>query len=110
MSSHGTTEASPPEEKTESSSSSVRFILLLILASWAFRSLLFQPFSIPSGSMLPTLYIGDYLVVSKWPYGYSRFSFPFGFPSFDGRIFSRVPERGDVVVFRHPVQANDLIK
>jgi signal peptidase I len=60
--------------------------------------------------MQPTLYIGDYLVVAKWPYGYSRFSFPFGFPSFDGRIFGHLPERGDVVVFRHPDGQEDLIK
>ena len=52
--------------------------------------------------MLPTLMIGDYLFVAKWPYGYSRYSFPFGFPSFDGRVFGSLPERGDVVVFRRP--------
>lgn len=60
--------------------------------------------------MLPTLYIGDYLVVSKWPYGFSRYSFPFGFPSFDGRILGGIPKRGDVVVFRHPNEDSDLIK
>src|SRR5205823_10801246 len=54
--------------------------------------------------------IGDYLAVSKWPYGYSRYSFPFGFPAFDGRIFGRLPARGDVVVFRHPNENKDLIK
>lgn len=60
--------------------------------------------------MLPTLYIGDYLIVAKWPYGYSRYSFPFGFPSFGGRVFSHLPHRGDVVVFRHPRENADLIK
>jgi signal peptidase I len=60
--------------------------------------------------MLPTLYIGDYLVVAKWPYGFSRYSFPFGFPSFDGRILGHLPKRGDVVVFRHPTEEADLIK
>jgi signal peptidase I len=60
--------------------------------------------------MLPTLYIGDYLLVAKWPYGYSRFSFPFGFPPFDGRVLGRLPHRGDVVVFRHPTEDEDLIK
>ena len=60
--------------------------------------------------MLPTLYIGDYLFVAKWPYGYSRYSFPFGFPSFDGRLFGHLPKRGDVVVFRHPGENADLIK
>ena len=60
--------------------------------------------------MLPTLYIGDYLVVSKWPYGFSRYSFPFAFPGFEGRILGHVPRRGDVVVFRHPSENSDLIK
>jgi len=60
--------------------------------------------------MLPTLYIGDYLAVAKWPYGYSRYSFPFGFPNFEGRVFGGLPKRGDVVVFRHPGEDSDLIK
>jgi signal peptidase I len=90
--------------------STARFILTLIILAWAFRSFIVAPFSIPSGSMLPTLYIGDYLVVAKWPYGYSRYSFPFGFPSFDGRVFAHLPRRGDVVVFRHPNEDADLIK
>ena len=89
---------------------SLRFVLAVVMLAWAFRSFVVAPFSIPSGSMLPTLYIGDYLVVAKWPYGYSRYSFPFGFPSFDGRIFGSLPERGDVVVFRHPTENADLIK
>ena len=88
----------------------MRFILTLAILAWAFRSFVAAPFSIPSGSMLPTLYIGDYLVVTKWPYGYSRYSFPLGFPSFSGRIFEQIPRRGDVVVFRHPDEDADLIK
>jgi signal peptidase I len=60
--------------------------------------------------MLPTLYIGDYIAVAKWPYGYSRYSFPFGFPPFEGRVLGRLPSRGDVVVFRHPSEDADLIK
>jgi signal peptidase I len=94
----------------ESGGSLIRFVLTLVLIAWALRSFVFAPFSIPSGSMLPTLYIGDYLVVAKWPYGSSRYSFPFGFPSFDGRIFGNMPKRGDVVVFRHPTENTDLIK
>ena len=78
--------------------------------AWAFRSFVVAPFSIPSGSMLPTLYIGDYLAVAKWPYGYSRYSLPFGFPPFEGRVLGHLPERGDVVVFRHPGENADLIK
>ena len=88
----------------------LRFLVTLAILAWLLRALVVAPFSIPSASMQPALYIGDYLVVAKWPYGYSRFSFPFGMPSFDGRIFSGVPRRGDVVVFRHPVADTDVIK
>ena len=100
----------PKANEKESAWSLARFLLILVVLAWALRSFVVAPFSIPSGSMLPTLYIGDYLVVAKWPYGYSRFSFPFGFPSFDGRIFAHLPKRGDVVVFRHPTEDLDLIK
>src|SRR4051794_30392969 len=100
----------PKDKPKEDGWSLVRFIVTLMLLAWAFRSFVAAPFSIPSGSMLPTLYIGDYLAVAKWPYGYSRYSFPFAFPSFDGRIFGRLPHRGDVVVFRHPDENADLIK
>ncbi|WP_129790654.1 signal peptidase I [Sphingosinicella sp. CPCC 101087] len=101
----------PPERRKESWWESIRFFLLLFLAAVAIRSLLFAPFSIPSGSMLPNLMIGDYLFVAKWPYGYSRHSFPFGIASFDGRILASLPERGDVVVFRFPgVENDDYIK
>ena len=68
--------------KKQSGWSTARFILVLVVLAWAIRSLIVAPFSIPSGSMLPTLYVGDYLVVAKWPYGYSRYSLPFGFPAF----------------------------
>jgi signal peptidase I len=97
-------------KRKESAGSLLRFVLAVAILAWAFRSFIAAPFSIPSGSMLPTLYIGDYLVVSKWPYGYSRYSFPFGFPGFDGRVFGSLPKRGDVVVFRHPSENSDLIK
>ncbi|HEY6047612.1 MAG TPA: signal peptidase I [Sphingomicrobium sp.] len=100
----------PRSPKKESGWSTVRFILSVAVIAWAIRSFLFAPFDIPSGSMLPTLYIGDYLVVAKWPYGYSRYSFPYAFPSFPGRIFAHLPHRGDVVVFRHPTEKDDLIK
>ena len=100
----------PKAVAKESVWSTGRFILTLVLLAWAIRSLVVAPFSIPSGSMLPTLYIGDYLIVAKWPYGYSRYSFPFSIPSFNGRIFYRLPKRGDVVVFRHPSENADLIK
>lgn len=97
-------------ETKESAGALIRFVLAVAVLAWAFRSFIGAPFNIPSGSMLPTLYIGDYLGVAKWPYGYSRYSFPFGFPPFDGRIFARLPKRGDVVVFRHPSEDEDLVK
>ncbi|GAA4005253.1 signal peptidase I [Sphingomonas humi] len=87
----------------------LRGLLMILVFAWVLRSLIAAPFSIPSGSMLPGLYIGDYLLVSKWPYGYSRASFLFGFPPISGRLFATLPERGDVVVFRGP-QGNDVIK
>lgn len=87
----------------------LRPLLFILLFAWVLRSLVAAPFSIPSGSMLPGLYIGDYLLVTKWPYGYSRASFLFGFPPIEGRLFAKVPERGDVVVFRGP-EGNDVIK
>ena len=107
----GTAPATPAEEAGDGGNwSTFRFLATLLLIAWALRSFIFAPFSIPSSSMLPTLYIGDYLVVAKWPYGYSRHSFPFGIPAFDGRIAGRLPARGDVAVFRHPVNNSDLIK
>ena len=66
------------------------------------RTFFFEPFNIPSGSMKPTLLVGDYLFVSKFAYGYSRFSLPLGLPLFSGRIFEALPERGDVAVFKLP--------
>jgi signal peptidase I len=88
----------------------VRLIVAVALVAWIIRSLIFAPFSIPSGSMLPTLFIGDYLVAAKWPYGFSRYSFPFQFPPIDGRILSALPERGDVVVFRPEGGGEDFVK
>src|SRR5690349_319085 len=88
-----------PEKKKESW---VRFLLTFVIAAWILRSLIVAPFSIPSGSMLPTMWIGDYLFVQKWPYGYSRYSFPFQFPPIEGRIPAGIPARGDIVVFRPP--------
>jgi len=73
-----------------------------VLIATVARTFVIEPFNIPSGSMLPTLLIGDYLFVSKWTYGYSRNSFPFSFPPFSGRIFESAPKRGDVIVFKYP--------
>jgi signal peptidase I len=103
--------AAPPAKRQETWWETLRFFLGLFLAAIVLRSFIFAPFSIPSGSMLPNMMIGDYLFVTKWPYGYSRYSVPFGLARFDGRLFSRLPDRGDIVVFRHPVEADkDLVK
>jgi len=75
---------------------------IALLIALVIRSFLFQPFNIPSGSMMGTLLVGDYLFVSKFTYGYSRYSLPFGIIPFNGRIMGRAPERGDVVVFKLP--------
>jgi signal peptidase I len=89
----------------------VRMVLAFAAVAWVVRSLIFAPFSIPSGSMVPSLLIGDYVLVAKWPYGYSRFSFPLQFPPIEGRIFSGLPERGDIVVFRPAGdEGHDVIK
>ena len=98
-----------PEKAKETPASFLKSLAILAILAWILRSLIVAPFSIPSGSMLPTMMIGDYLFVSKWPYGYSRLSFLFGFPSFDGRIFGSMPERGDIVVFLGPEKA-DVVK
>ncbi|AJY46603.1 signal peptidase I [Martelella endophytica] len=90
-------------EKQESSLwSNVKVIIQALLLALVIRTFLFQPFTIPSGSMMPTLLVGDYIFVNKFSYGYSKYSFPFAPDFFNGRIFEREPERGDVVVFRYP--------
>tara|TARA_Y100000590_G_C15622618_1_gene978180 strand:- start:344 stop:1150 length:807 start_codon:yes stop_codon:yes gene_type:complete len=66
------------------------------------RTFFFQPFTIPSGSMIPTLLIGDFIFVSQYKYGYSRHSLPFSLPVIKSRIFGKKPKRGDVVVFKTP--------
>lgn len=89
----------------------IKTIVLAVALAVTVRSLAFEPFHIPSGSMKSNLLIGDYLFVSKYSYGYSRYSFPFGIPFFSGRVLGSEPKRGDVVVFRFPPQPNiDYIK
>jgi len=99
-----------PAKKTNGLAGTARFLVLLFLIAVLLRSLFVAAFSIPSGSMLPRMMIGDYLFVAKWPYGYSRYSFPFGVASFDGRILGGQAERGDVVVFRYPGSDQDYVK
>src|ERR1700754_2726892 len=80
----------------------VRVVIHALIIALVIRTFLFQPFNIPSGSMIPTLLVGDYLFVSKFSYGYTHYSFPFSPPIFSGRVLAREPQRGDVVVFRLP--------
>ncbi len=87
------------------------FLLKLSLFMFILRSFIVSPFNIPSESMQPRLLIGDYLLVAKWPYGYSNYSLPFSLPLIPGRIFASQPERGDVAVFKAPpAQRDDYIK
>lgn len=89
----------------------LRTIGYALLIALVIRAFFFQPFNIPSGSMIPTLLIGDYLFVAKYSYGYSKHSLPFSPPVFDGRVFARQPHRGDVVVFKVPTDnRTDFIK
>ena len=86
------------------------FLVKLIIVVLLFRTFVFGMFSIPSESMLPTALWGDYLFTEKWPYGYSQASMPFDLPFFKGRLFGRMPQRGDVLVFKHPVDRETYIK
>ena len=80
----------------------IKTLLGALIIAVLIRSLLFQPFYIPSSSMEPTLLVGDRIFVSKYSYGYSKHSFPFSPNLFDDRFFSKIPERGDLVVFKTP--------
>ncbi len=80
----------------------VKTILIALLIAFGIRTIAFEPFNIPSGSMVPTLLVGDYLFVSKYSYGYSTYSLPYGVKLFSGRIMGSDPERGDVAVFKLP--------
>ena len=88
----------------------VKTVFWALIIAGVFRTLFFQPFWIPSASMKETLLVGDFLFVNKMAYGYSQYSCPFGICPFSGRILASDPERGDVVVFRHPVSGEDYIK
>ncbi|OCX61641.1 signal peptidase I [Thioclava sp. SK-1] len=88
----------------------IKTVFWALLIAGVFRTLFFQPFWIPSGSMKDTLLIGDFLFVNKMAYGYSQYSCPFSACPIEGRLFGSDPERGDVVVFRHPTQGVDYIK
>ena len=89
----------------------IKTVFYALLIAVVLRVLFFQPFTIPSASMEPNLYEGDYIVVSKWSYGYSKHSIPFSPGVFDGRILGNAPQRGDIVVFKLPADnRTDYIK
>lgn len=88
--------------KTSSFLDLLKTIFYAVLIAVVIRTFAFEPFNIPSGSMIPTLLVGDYLFVSKYAYGFSRYSLPFGLPLISGRILASEPQRGDVVVFKLP--------
>lgn len=90
---------------------SLKTVVYAGLIAIGIRTVAFEPFNIPSGSMIPTLLVGDYLFVSKYSYGYSRYSLPFGPGLFEGRILGSLPKRGDVAVFKLPRDTSqDYIK
>ncbi|CAK0750788.1 Signal peptidase I [Azospirillaceae bacterium] len=80
----------------------LKTMLWAIVIAFGVRTFAFEPFNIPSGSMIPTLLVGDYLFVSKYSYGYSKYTIGFGLPLFEGRWMANAPQRGDVAVFKLP--------
>lgn len=111
------TEAADTETPDDKAGAVKEFIEIVKTVAYALgialvlRVLLFQPFTIPSASMEPNLYQGDYIIVSKYSYGWSKHSIPFSPPLFDGRILGKAPTRGDIIVFKLPRDPNvDYIK
>ncbi len=103
--------ADKSQKKSGGLGETVSVIVQALLLALVIRTFLFQPFSIPSGSMRPTLLEGDYLFVTKWAYGFSKHSLPFSPDLFEGRIWGSAPERGDVAVFKFPPNPSlDYIK
>lgn len=104
-------DAAPDEAKKNETVETLKAIGVAVVIFLAFRILAFQPFTIPSASMEPQLLVGDYVIVSKYPYGWSRHSIPFSPPLFQGRVFGREPNRGEVIVFKLPRDGRtDFIK
>ncbi|MGH6989879.1 MAG: signal peptidase I [Stellaceae bacterium] len=100
-----------PKKRAGGLAETVKTLVYAIIIALVIRSFLYEPFNIPSASMEPTLRVGDYLFVSKFSYGYSRYSLPFALPLFKGRIFFHEPKMGDVAVFRLPANPSiDYIK
>jgi signal peptidase I len=104
-------ESSMAKRKSGGIVETIKTVVYAMLIAIVIRTVAFEPFNIPSGSMIPTLLVGDYLFVSKYSYGYSRFSLPLSPPLFSGRIFGALPARGDVAVFKLPRDTSvDYIK
>lgn len=100
-----------PNGGEESLWDTIKTILYAVAIALIVRTFAYEPFSIPSGSMIPTLLVGDYLFVSKASYGYSKHSLPFSLPIIPGRVMYEMPERGDVAVFKLPTDnKTDYIK
>src|SRR6056297_2958810 len=95
-------QASEMPKKAGSFLETIKTVVIAVVIALVVRTFAYEPFNIPSGSMVPTLLVGDYLFVSKFTYGYSRHTVAFGLPLFEGRVLGGEPERGDVVVFRLP--------
>jgi len=99
------------DNKPNSLKDTIKTVVYAVLIALVVRTVGFEPFNIPSGSMIPTLLVGDYLFVSKYSYGYSRYSLPFGLPLIPGRVMFTEPVRGDVAVFKLPTDnKTDYIK
>lgn len=98
------------QKNEDSIGETIKTVVYALLIAGVVRTLFFQPFWIPSGSMKNTLLIGDFMFVNKMAYGYSRHSCPFSMCPFSGRIWGGEPERGDIVVFKHPTTQVDFIK
>ncbi len=102
MTKSGSSTLSSSSKKQEGVGETISTVVYTLLIALVIRTFLFEPFNIPSGSMIPTLLVGDYLFVSKYSYGYSKHSVPFSVIPFSGRIFMTQPKRGDVIVFKLP--------
>ena len=90
------------KSKENSFFSNLKSIGLAVFIALLIRSFVAEPFNIPSGSMKPNLLVGDFIFVTKWSYGYSKHSLPFSIPLIPKKIFSNIPNRGDIVVFKTP--------
>ena len=104
------TNTKPKKEGQETWFEWIKTMVIALAFAILIRTFFYAPFTIPSGSMIPTMLVGDYIFVSKFAYGFSKYSLPFHLPLFEGRIFASTPKRGDVVVFYSHADGKDWIK